>query len=192
MTHISKLSIKFAIKKSIALMSSKIIERKSYIVNKSFRSYLTATILTLVIGQVCLTTDGIIMSHLVSPDALSAINLMSPFNMIMATVHALLAIGASVLAGKELGAQDVKKARQIFSVSIFSGLIAFGCFALLCLVFLPQTVNLLCPEQRYPALSDRLHEDVPLYGTHFPAVGGSEIVRRCGRKSPTSDQSLYD
>ena len=51
MTHISKLSIKFAIKKSIALMSSKIIERKSYIVNKSFRSYLTATILTLVIGQ---------------------------------------------------------------------------------------------------------------------------------------------
>ena len=44
MTHISKLNIKFAIKKSIALMSSKIIERKSYIVNKSFRSYLTATI----------------------------------------------------------------------------------------------------------------------------------------------------
>ena len=136
-------------------MSNNIIERKGYIVNKSFRSYLTATILTLVIGQVCLTTDGIIMSHLVSPDALSAINLMSPFNMIMATVHALLAIGASVLAGKELGAQDVKKARQIFSVSIFSGLIAIGCFALLCLVFLPQTVNLLCPEQRIqPYLSD--------------------------------------
>lgn len=136
-------------------MSNNVIERKGYIVNKSFRSYLTATILTLVIGQVCLTTDGIIMSHLVSPDALSAINLMSPFNMIMATVHALLAIGASVLAGKELGAQDVKKARQIFSVSIFSGLIAIGCFALLCLVFLPQTVNLLCPEQRIqPYLSD--------------------------------------
>lgn len=132
-----------------------VIERKGYIVNKSFRSYLTATILTLIIGQVCLTTDGIIMAHLVSPDALSAINLMSPFNMIMATIHALLAIGASVLAGKELGAQDIKKARQIFSVSIFSGLIAIGCVVLLCLVFLPQVVNLLCPEQRIqPYLSD--------------------------------------
>ena len=62
MTHISKLSIKFAIKKSIALMSSKI----SYIVNKSFRSYLTATILTLVIGQISIM-HSIVNNNIIIP-----------------------------------------------------------------------------------------------------------------------------
>ena len=66
MTHISKLSIKFAIKKSIALMSSKIIERKSYIVNKSFSSYLTATILTLVIGQISIM-HSIVNNNIIIP-----------------------------------------------------------------------------------------------------------------------------
>lgn len=122
--------------------------RKNYIISKSFRSYLLATLLTLVIGQVCLTTDGIIMSHLISPDALSAINLMSPFNMIMATIHALLAIGASVLAGKELGAQNTRTARQIFSVSVYSGLIVIGLLAVFFLAFQQDLVRILCPEER--------------------------------------------
>lgn len=129
--------------------------RRGYIITKSFRSYLTATILTLIIGQVCLTTDGIIMSHLVSPDALSAINLLSPFNMVMATIHALLAIGASVLAGKALGAQDTKSARRIFSVSVYSGLVFVIALSVLCLFFLPHVVRVLCPEERIqPYLSD--------------------------------------
>ena len=122
--------------------------RRSYIISKSFRSYLLATLLTLVIGQVCLTTDGIIMSHLISPDALSAINLMSPFNMVMATIHALLAIGASVLAGQELGGQNTQKARQIFSVSIYSGLVVIVMIAIFCLIFQADLVRILCPEER--------------------------------------------
>lgn len=39
-------------------------QRKDYIVSTSFRTYLTATILTMVIEQLCLIFDGIIMSHL--------------------------------------------------------------------------------------------------------------------------------
>lgn len=124
------------------------ISRHKYIVSKSFRSYLAATILTLVINQVCLTTDGILMAHLVDPDALSAINLMSPFNMIMATVHALFAIGASVLAGKALGAQKKMEARRIFSVSILSGLLFIVLVVLLCFAFFPYVVKGLCPEER--------------------------------------------
>jgi len=124
------------------------ISRHNYIVSKSFRSYLAATILTLVINQVCLTTDGILMAHLVAPDALSAINLMSPFNMIMATVHALFAIGASMLAGKALGAQQKDEARRIFTVSIISGIAFIVLVVLLCFAFLPYVVRGLCPEER--------------------------------------------
>ena len=73
-------------------------QRRDYIVSTSFRTYLTATILTMVIEQLCLIFDGIIMSHLMGPDAMSAINLMGPFGMIVGAVFFLFAVGGCILS----------------------------------------------------------------------------------------------
>lgn len=82
-------------------------QRKDYIVSTSYRTYLTATILTMVIEQLCLIFDGIIMSHLMGPDAMSAINLMGPFGMIVG-VHLApgIAIDEDGVAGLEAGDRE--------------------------------------------------------------------------------------
>lgn len=63
LTNIVKI-IKITKYVSEAQESGSMAQRKDYIVSTSFRTYLTATILTMVIEQLCLIFDGIIMSHL--------------------------------------------------------------------------------------------------------------------------------
>jgi len=160
-------------------------QRRDYIVSTSFRTYLTATILTMVIEQLCLIFDGIIMSHLMGPDAMSAINLMGPFGMIVGAVFFLFAVGGSILAGKAIGRQDFTRGRQVFTVSVLAGLVASVAIIAICLPLQPQLVQSLCPDARLqPYLRDYMRmyllvtPIVTLSGTlkQFTGVDGSPAV----------------
>lgn len=150
-------------------------QRQDYIVSKSFRTYLTATVLTLVIEQLCLISDSIIMSHLVGPEAMSAINLMGPFGMIVSAMFFLFSVGGSLLAGKAIGQQAFTRARQVFTVSVMAGLVASAATIAACLPSLTQIVQSLCPEEH---LQPYLRDYMRMYLLMTPLITLSATLKQ--------------
>ena len=83
-------------------------ERKAF--NIQFWHFLWASIL---IGlSACLgnVVDAMIVGNLIDEDSVSAINLSFPLLQFMYTVNMMLATGAGMLVGMELGKQDTRRA----------------------------------------------------------------------------------
>ena len=105
------------------------VERKTF--NKEFWRFLWASIL---IGlSACLgnVVDAMIVGNLIDEDSVSAINLSFPFLQFMFTINMLLATGAGMLVGMELGKKDTRRASYIFTISMIAcvavGLIITAC-----------------------------------------------------------------
>ena len=75
--------------------------RKAYLVSKSLRQYLLASVITMAVANLNLMTDSILMGNFLGPDALAAINLCLPvINLITA-----------------LGQMDKRRATAVSSLS---------------------------------------------------------------------------
>lgn len=121
-------------------------ERKEF--NVEFWRFLWASIL---IGlSACLgnVVDAMIVGNLIDEDSVSAINLSLPLLQFMFTVNMLLATGAGMLVGMELGKKDTRRASYIFIISmlacLLTGLVLSGCG-----VLTPDAVTrLLCDHEQ--------------------------------------------
>ena len=91
---------------------------EGYIVKHAFRHFLPAAILTGIIVELRVITDGIIVSRLIGPSALSAINFYMPLDSALEAVISILALGASFLAAGRMGRQDYRGASHLFTVSL--------------------------------------------------------------------------
>ena len=80
--------------------------RNPYLITKAMRNFLWASILTMALAQVNTTVDGIIVSHLVAPDALSAVNLYMPISLLITSFSTLFGISATIVAARALGERD--------------------------------------------------------------------------------------
>jgi putative MATE family efflux protein len=130
-------------------------EKKDF--NVQFWRFLWASIL---IGlSACLgnVVDAMIVGNLIDEDAVSAINLSLPLLQFMYTVNMLLATGAGMLVGMELGKGDSQRASYIFIVSMAACLVT-GLMLTACGVLTPDVVTrLLCDnEQLYQPTYDYL------------------------------------
>ena len=98
--------------------------RSSYLISKALRNFMMASVLAAVAAQAATTTDAIVVSHFVGPDAMSAINLCIPVLQIFACIAILFGIGGSVVAAKAIGERDscvlpsVRTSLMVMSVSI--------------------------------------------------------------------------
>ena len=121
-------------------------EKKEF--NIQFWRFLWASIL---IGlSACLgnVVDAMIVGNLIDEDAVSAINLSLPFLQFMFTVNMLLATGAGMLVGMELGKKDTRRASYIFVVSMSACLLT-GLVLTACGVLRPDvTTRLLCDNEQ--------------------------------------------
>ena len=121
-------------------------ERKSF--NVQFWRFLWASIL---IGlSACLgnVVDAMIVGNLIDEDSVSAINLSLPLLQFMYTVNMLLATGAGMLVGMELGRKDTRRASYIFIVSMLACLLT-GLMLTACGVLKPDAVTrLLCDHDQ--------------------------------------------
>ena len=121
-------------------------EKKEF--NVQFWRFLWASIL---IGlSACLgnVVDAMIVGNLIDEDAVSAINLSLPFLQFMFTVNMLLATGAGMLVGMELGKQDTRRASYIFVISMSACLLT-GLVLTACGVLIPDVVTrLLCNHEQ--------------------------------------------
>ena len=130
-------------------------ERKSF--NIQFWRFLWASIL---IGlSACLgnVVDAMIVGNLINEDSVSAINLSLPLLQFMFTVNMLLATGAGMLVGMELGRKDTQRASYIFIVSMLACLVT-GLMLTACGVLIPDVATrILCDhEQLYQPTYDYL------------------------------------
>lgn len=121
-------------------------ERKEF--NVQFWRFLWASIL---IGlSACLgnVVDAMIVGNLIDEDSVSAINLSLPFLQFMFTINMLLATGAGMLVGMELGKGDTRRASYIFVVSMSACLLT-GFVLTACGVLIPDVVTrLLCDHEQ--------------------------------------------
>ena len=76
-----------------------------------------------VIMMVCTSiygvADGVFVSNFVGSDAFAAVNLIMPFLMVLGAVGFMLGTGGSALVAYTLGADNEKRANEIFSLLIY-------------------------------------------------------------------------
>jgi len=93
-------------------------------------NFLFASVLTMAISQLTSTVNSIIVSHLVSPDAMAAITLFMPVGLIVTAMSTFVGVGATILAAKAMGSRDKNAVHGILSTALASVLIVGACFAI--------------------------------------------------------------
>ena len=110
--------------------------KKDYLIAKALHQFMWASILASVVSQIAMTTDAIVVSQFIGPEAISAINLTMPVVMVFNFLMMLFGMGGSVLVAKSLGERDSQTTNKVFSSTligltvigiIFSGLLLFFC-----------------------------------------------------------------
>lgn len=98
--------------------------RSPYLVTKALKTFMWGSILAAVSSQIATTTDAIVVSNLIGPDAISAINLMMPVLTLFSALMILFGIGASIVAAKAIGRRDEREANGVFTSAILTSLTA--------------------------------------------------------------------
>ena len=117
--------------------------RNPYIVTKALKTFMWGSILAAVSSQIATTTDAIVVSNLIGPDAISAINLMTPVLTVFSCLMILFGIGASIIAAKAIGRRDENSANGVFTAAILSSAGSGLLVALFTFIFSPLIVDLL-------------------------------------------------
>jgi Na+-driven multidrug efflux pump len=94
------------------------IRRNSFVISKALGNFLSASVMTSLAGQLAVTTDAVIVSHMVGPDALSAINIVMPLTMLFSCASILIGLGASILAAKAIGNHNKERVNRIFTIAL--------------------------------------------------------------------------
>ena len=116
-------------------------QKKGYLIAKALHQFMWASILASLASQIAMTTDAIVVSQFIGPEAISAINLTMPVVIFFNFLMMLFGMGGSVLVARSLGERDAQTTNKVFS-STLVGLTVVGVFfSALLLVFSPQVAS---------------------------------------------------
>ena len=93
-------------------------QRNTFVISRALRNFLSASIMTSHAGQLSGTTDAGIVSHMIGPDAISAINVAMPLTMLYSCASILIGLGAGILIARAIGNHDNKRICRIFTTSL--------------------------------------------------------------------------
>ena len=108
--------------------------------NTQYWRFLWSSILIALSGCLGNVVDGIIVGNLIGEDGVSAINLTKPVVQFMFTLNMLLATGAGMLVGMEIGKKDLSRAAYIYTLSM-AACLGVGLLLTLCSVLMPDIVT---------------------------------------------------
>ena len=150
------------------------IQQNEYVLKNMFDSFFLATVMSALMRQLGGFTDSIVVSHLVSPDALSVVRIWQPFATCMFIIIGIMSAGASFLSARGIGAQNYDKVNRVFNnhlyYVIFSTLLVIG----LVLPFLDEVAGLLTSDERLqPMLKPYIHAD--MFAIFIAAVCGVPV-----------------
>ena len=116
-------------------------KKKGYLIAKALHQFIWASILASVASQIAMTTDAIVVSQFIGPEAISAVNLTMPVVIFFNFLMMLFGMGGTVLVARSLGERDAQTANKIFTSTLI-GLIVVGVFfSALLLIFSPQVAS---------------------------------------------------
>ena len=132
-------------------------EKKTKSFNEEYWTFLVSSILISLSACLGNVVDGIIVGNLIGGDGVSAINLTRPVTQFMFTLSMLVATGAAMLVGIEIGKKDMARASYIYTLSLGASL-GIGLLLTVFGLFIPETVaGWLCDnEQLFPLTNDYL------------------------------------
>ena len=129
--------------------------RDTSVISKALGNFLSASILTSVASQLAITTDAVIVSHLIGPDAISAINVSMPVTMLFSCVSILVGLGASIVAARAMGCHDNEKVKRIFTTAILLLATAGTAVSAITYIYSEEIVASLCNDSRvYPLATE--------------------------------------
>ena len=150
------------------------IQQNEYVLKNMFGSFFLATVMSALMSQLGGFTDSVVVSHLVSPDALSVVRIWQPFASCMFIIIGMMSAGASFLSARGIGAQNYDKVNRVFNnhlyYVIFSTLLVIG----LVLPFLDVVTGLITTDERLlPMLKPYVHAD--MFAIFIAAVCGVPV-----------------
>lgn len=117
--------------------------------NKEYWVFLWSSILIALSACLGTVLDAIIVGNLIDEDSVSAINISRTMIQFMFTLSMLLAMGAGMLVGMQLGKKDTRHASYIFTVSMVLCVVAGLVIAALGLMFPDASTRLFCNNERF-------------------------------------------
>ncbi len=106
--------------------------RSADLINKKFMEYLLPTFLMIVVLSLSFIVDGIIVSILIGPRALAAVNICSPIVLFVNAVNMLVNVGSTTQASIETSKMNRQGAMKIFTLNITTAVIVWVVVAVLC------------------------------------------------------------
>ena len=92
-----------------------------YLLNKAFRTSLTAALLSSMINNICSTTDALITGNMIGPEALGSIGLAIPIITALNCFMDLMFDGAIARSSTDLGNHDISGMNRRLSAGLVSG-----------------------------------------------------------------------
>ena len=105
-----------------------------------------ASVLASLAQRLATMTDAIVVSNLIGPDAISAINVVTPIISLFPTISLLFGIGGSVLAAKAIGRRDADEANRVFTSALMASLLSSILLTAVLFLLTPEIVALVCPR----------------------------------------------
>ena len=117
--------------------------------NKEYWVFLWSSILIALSACLGTVLDAIIVGNLIDEDSVSAINISRTMVQFLFTLSMLLALGAGMLVGIQLGKKDTRHASYIFTVSMAACVAAGLAIAAVGFFFPDATTRLFCNNERF-------------------------------------------
>lgn len=143
-------------------------QRNMSLTTKAMNSFLVAAALSTCATAVNIAVDGIIVGRFVSADALSAVNLYSPYAQTLSIILLLLLYPASSQAAYFIGERNREETGRFISTSLLSILVAGVLLSVTAFVFTDSYVNMVCYDDD-GAVAPYLH-------TYFRIVGSGTLL----------------
>jgi putative MATE family efflux protein len=136
------------------------IQRNEFVLKNMFGSFFLATVMSALMSQLGGLTDSIVVSHLVSPDALPVVRIWQPIVAVMFIVIGMMSAGASFLTARGIGAQNYDKVNRVFNNHLYYVVISTLLVIALVLPFVDVLARMITTDERLlPMLMPFMHAD---------------------------------
>lgn len=141
-------------------------KRNSYLVNRAFKGFLLASVLTVAVNQVGGMVDGMMLSYFINEQAMSSVNICRPVMQALFALSMLIGAGSSMMTGVAIGNHQRHEANRIFT-AVMMMVVAVGVAALVAgVAFLDPLARWLCSDEALRGVSAQ-YLGVTLYGALF-------------------------
>ena len=130
-------------------------QRSPYLVNRAFRSYLAATVMSTMAVSFGTMLGSIVVGNVMGPTALGAVNVMMPIIQLLAALNVLINIGGATVMAVNVGRGRTDEVRGIFTKSMAMSLAVSVAIAVVGVLFIDEIMPFLCTDS---ALMDMAKE----------------------------------